>query len=232
MLFCDVDINNFFLRSILFVEHIKDLTTGQRKVLLVYDGYRSRMSFRFLKLLHESGVVVFALLVYTSENSQPYNVVLYDIYKRALNSMVEALGDVGGKFFFDNWSYGALMCEAYKRCLKRRNLQATFRKSGIWLAGPSRLLGVTRLGHFGLIKQADKLREGMNNERKKVRQQFLRDEMTVLVSGFVDTLHGAILTSAVALVVTEECATKRKERVIENVVAREEKLHLDNERRE
>lgn len=53
-----VDGEVFYQWALHFTEHIKDLTTGGRHVLLIYDGYRSHMTLRVLKHLRDSNVVV------------------------------------------------------------------------------------------------------------------------------------------------------------------------------
>lgn len=120
------DSNNVFLSSRLFVKDIRDLTAGGCKVLFLYDGYRSHMSFCSLKLLHDSVVVVFALPAHTSGKTQQCDVALFDVYKRALNSLMDAVGGVGDLIVNKNWAYGRLMYEAYKRCFTGRNILAAF----------------------------------------------------------------------------------------------------------
>lgn len=93
----DVDNNNFFLWSQLLVEHIRDLCAGGRKVLFIYYGYRLHLPVRFLKLLLEIKFAVYALPAQTSGKTQPCNVVLFDVYKRALDSLGNVVGSFGDK---------------------------------------------------------------------------------------------------------------------------------------
>eukprot|EP00171_Calliarthron_tuberculosum_P005826 IDg5826t1 len=57
-----------------FVECVSYLTANGRKVLLVYDGYRSHMSFRALKTLSERKRRGLRLPSHTSGVTQPLNV--------------------------------------------------------------------------------------------------------------------------------------------------------------
>ena len=61
-----VEEHNFCKWAELFVEEVKDLTCNGRKVLLVYDRYRSHMSFKALDILRRGNVVVYAPPAHTS----------------------------------------------------------------------------------------------------------------------------------------------------------------------
>lgn len=71
-----VDKNNV-LRWRQFVEDIRDLTANNRKVLLIYDAYRSQMHFQALKVLDEGGVIAFSLPAHTSGTIQPLDVGVF-----------------------------------------------------------------------------------------------------------------------------------------------------------
>lgn len=86
------------------MEYIRYLTAGRRKVYLIYNGYQPHISVRSL----------YALLAHTPAKTQPCDVVSFGFYKRALNSLTDAVRNVDDKFVFDNWADGELMFEAYK----------------------------------------------------------------------------------------------------------------------
>ena len=50
-----VETTDVFEWAIRFVNHVRDLTANRRKVLLIYDGYRSHMSFKVLHFFEQMG---------------------------------------------------------------------------------------------------------------------------------------------------------------------------------
>lgn len=225
-----VDGANFFEWAHKFIESVKDLTAGERKVLLIYDGYRSHMSFRVLKLLRQNNIIAYALPSHTSGKTQPCDVKLFGAYKKELDELMDVATDVGDDIEIDNWAYGAMMCEAYKQAFTRSNIQAAFRRSGIWPHDPSRLLGCARPNAEGNLITSDQLENMMNMKREEVRNRLFDPAVTVMQSGFVDTRRGAVLTSDDALQATEEAARKRREREDNKTKAEREKQRLNAEK--
>lgn len=68
-----------------FVDHIAYLTTNARKVLLLYDGYRSNMPFKALRILSAGNVEADALPAHTSGTTQPLDVSVFSPFKCYIN---------------------------------------------------------------------------------------------------------------------------------------------------
>ena len=74
---CCVNSECFYKWAKYFIEYVKDLTTGSRKLLLTFDGYPSHMSLKVMQLFYENGIVVYALHAHTSGRTQPCDVHLF-----------------------------------------------------------------------------------------------------------------------------------------------------------
>ena len=71
------DSSNFYLWATQFAMHVADLTTNNRKVLLILDGYRSHMSVQTLHLYNAHRVILYALPAHTSGKTQPLDVTVF-----------------------------------------------------------------------------------------------------------------------------------------------------------
>lgn len=56
-----VDSANLLAWAKRFVEEVRGLTAGGRKILLSYDGYRAHLSLPVLELFHVNNIVAYAL---------------------------------------------------------------------------------------------------------------------------------------------------------------------------
>ena len=83
-----VDQYNFLEWARHFVSHMKGLTTNGRRVLLIYDGYRSHMSLQVLQLFALSNIVLYTLPAHSSSKLQPLDVVAFGSFKRSLNEVI------------------------------------------------------------------------------------------------------------------------------------------------
>lgn len=88
MLVAGVDKANFIRWAMGFVDEVKDLTAGGRKVLLIYDGCRSHMSVKVLQFLKCGGVEVYVLPAHTSALTQPLDVCLFSPFKSKLTDLL------------------------------------------------------------------------------------------------------------------------------------------------
>lgn len=69
-----IDRNNFSNCAISFIESVQHKISGDRKVLLTYDGHRSQLSARALEILRKSNVLAYFLPAQTSGKTQPMDV--------------------------------------------------------------------------------------------------------------------------------------------------------------
>ena len=60
-----------------FVNETREPRLNGKKMLIVFDGYRSHMSLRVLELFEADRTIVYALPAHTSGNTQPLDVVLF-----------------------------------------------------------------------------------------------------------------------------------------------------------
>lgn len=76
-----VDKHNFVEWVKHFVEDVKDLTVNGKKVLLIYDGFRSHMCIEALEILKLNGIIAYALPAHTSGTKQPLHASCFGPWK-------------------------------------------------------------------------------------------------------------------------------------------------------
>lgn len=72
-----VDGKKFYNWAHSFVNESKDLRQNRKKMLMIFDGYRSDMSLRVLELFNANGTIVYILPAHTSGKTQPLYFVLF-----------------------------------------------------------------------------------------------------------------------------------------------------------
>ena len=123
-----IDMRIFIRWAGLFLEEVRDLTLKDRKVLLLYEGYRSHMSYEALKILDIGNVIAFALPAHTSGTTQPLDVGIFGPYKGNINRrLLETCSTV------DNTVYAVfdlprILKEAYVLSFKVQNICHAFAK--------------------------------------------------------------------------------------------------------
>ena len=95
-----VDMFNFLAWARQIVLDLKDLTDGNLKVLLLYDGYRSHMSLVVLELFRNNNFIAYALPTHTSGTTQPLDVGLTSPCKYRHREIAETF--VVGKPLLEN----------------------------------------------------------------------------------------------------------------------------------
>ena len=80
-----VDSINVLNWAVQFLQDNKDLTVNNRKLILIYDGYRSHMSVPVLEILHKHNTIDYALPAHTSGKTQPLDFCAFSPFKAALN---------------------------------------------------------------------------------------------------------------------------------------------------
>lgn len=98
-----------------FVFSVKVKNKNRRKVLLTYNGYRSHISLRALKILKEAGVMAYCLPAHTSGNTQPLYVGLYGPFKNYLNTEVYDAQQSRSEGEFDQFDLLHMICRAYEK---------------------------------------------------------------------------------------------------------------------
>eukprot|EP00171_Calliarthron_tuberculosum_P002436 IDg2436t1 len=124
-----------------FVERVSHLTANGRKVLLLYDGYRSHMSFKALQILSSGNIEAYALPANTSGSTQPLDVSVFSPYKTYINEYLyrtsSSLRSAKKVSQFD-------LCEAfnhaYNLAFSQKNIMKGFEKTGTWPFNTDKLL--------------------------------------------------------------------------------------------
>ena len=220
-----------------FTEHVKDLTTGDRKVLLTLDGYRSHMNVHALLHFEKHSVRCYAIPAHRSGKTQPADVRLFGSFKRQLNSIICLAADPYNSELFTVLDFARMITSAYYSSFARSNIESSFRRSGVWPVQPSRLLNSPRpKDDYNLerIMSVEELEALMVLKRRTARSRILGQDVQVLRTGFIGTKHGALLNSAHALkVAMEKLVTNRIRRIGKEVqrerrvLRAEEKKHLN-----
>ena len=123
-----VDKVNFERRAKRFVADIADKTANMRKVLLVYDGYRSHLGFKVLEKLKTGNVITYCLPAHRSGTTQPLDVGLFRPFKQYLNEIVYAAGEArecAVFYVFDLWY---MIKDAYEKEFTRVNIVSGFKR--------------------------------------------------------------------------------------------------------
>lgn len=201
-----VDTHNFYNWACNFVRDTKDLTANGRKLLLIYDGYRSHMSLQVLQLLHQNGIIVYALPAHTSGKTQPLDVCLFSPFKDALNEAMNLCISQDKDDKWDTFSFCDMLKFAYEKSFTPQNIKSGFRKAGLYPLDSSQLLSVPRPVNADNLTEmltVDELERLFEAKRQILRTKVLGEDTVISKSGFVDTSNGAVLTSVRALALAE-----------------------------
>lgn len=80
--------SSFLQFAELFVEDVKDLTANARKVVLAYDGCRSHLGWKVLRVLEQWGIIAVALPANASGRTQPLDLSVFPTFKQKLNDTI------------------------------------------------------------------------------------------------------------------------------------------------
>lgn len=100
-----VDSANFLSWARHFVDSVRDLTAGGRKVLLIYDGYRSHMSLAVLEFFKTIGDIVYALPAHTSGKTQPLDLVSFALFKTKLDELLSSVASLWRLDVIDSFEF-------------------------------------------------------------------------------------------------------------------------------
>ena len=197
-----VDSSNFLAWAKQFVHSVKDLTAGGRRLLLTYDGYRSHMSLAVLELYAANGIIVYALPSHTSGKTQPMDVLVFGLYKSAFKKVITNTVDPLNSHKVTMYAFCDFMRTAYVEAFTRQNIQAAFRRCGMWPIDPSKLCPHSRprdINDQTTLVSATELVQLYEKKREEARRNVHGNESIVLERGFVSTTRGAVLTAEGAM---------------------------------
>ena len=196
-----VDSDNFLKWADCFVNSVSDLTANGRKLLFIYDGYRSHMSLTVLHLFADNNIVVYALSAHTSGKTQPLDVVASSVFKKKLSDL---RFESTGRFVHRPttvFAFTDMLIAAYHETFTSNNIQSSFVRSGVWPVDRKRLMNVSRprdstLNTTYMVEEM----EGMIQARRQmVSESIFGEQVIVTDTGFVDTRMGAVLNTVQAL---------------------------------
>ena len=197
-----IDTPRFLDWGYLFVEHVEPLKREGRKLLLIYDGYRALLYLAVLDLFHKNNIIVYVLTFHTSGKTHPLDVILFSVFQKCLQDPVTSCAPPGGEWQYDLFGFCALIRDAYYRAFTVHNVQASFRRSGIWPFDPTKLLSTPRpiTSHENsVIMTAEELFVAFEEKQEEMQDTVLGSDSRITRSGFIDTTKGAVVTSTKAL---------------------------------
>ena len=147
-----VDRDDFCRYTLRFFGDICGLTQNSRKLLLLYDGYRSHMNIGALEILRVGGVIAYALPAHTTGVTRPPDLACFASWKQAYAEMITALRTVAAYKCFDVFRFAKFLNEAYKRTFTASNAIERFRKAGLYSLHEKQLTGVPRLASADIIE--------------------------------------------------------------------------------
>ena len=181
----------------LFVEEVTDLTQNGRKLLLLYDGYRSHMSHEALKVLDDGNLIAFGLPAHTSSTTQPLDVGVFGPFKANIDRFLHEMCSTIEHNVLDAFDFCKIIREAYWFSFTIRNITPAFSKCGLCPSDLGTVLGASRPfpEHFpSVLIDADEM-EIMLEKRRAKRSGTQGVMPVVFKGGFVDTKAGLQLTS-------------------------------------
>lgn len=230
-----VDSSNFLSWARLFVESVRDLTAGGRKVLLIFDAYRSHMSLDVLQLFNDNGVVVYALPAHTSGKTQPLDVVAFAVFKNALNEALHTAASADKLDTLNTFDFCSLLKTAFDSAFSKSNIMASFRRSGIWPLDPNKLLRVPRPAsgqELTRVLGVGELKALLEEKLGRARRGVLGEDAALLSNGYIDTQKGAVVTSVRALQLAAQRAAEDKAKRFREARAADQRAVAAARRRE
>lgn len=139
-----VDIQIFADWAYKFIKVMTHKTENGQKRLLMYDGYRSNIALRTLRILKNGGVMAYCLPGHTSKKTQPLGLGLYGLFKNYLNTELHRAQQSRWDAQFDEFDLLHMICQACKRAFVAHNTIKDFRTAGLWPLNTVRLLSTAR----------------------------------------------------------------------------------------
>jgi len=231
-----VDKRVFFEWAKHFVKDTADLRANARKILLIYDAYRSHMSLDVLLYFEKNGIIAFALPAHTSGITQPLDVGIFQPFKAALHNVIRSMCSPDMNNVFDVFDLCKCLSRAYVQVFTVNNITHSFAKAGIHPFDPTKLIGVSRpmSENCPSVAVTPAEMEVMLNEKREMRRESGRVAPIILKRGFLDTKEGLVLTSSEALAavrVKEENDAKKRENKYNKAVCSDAKFEIEAERR-
>ena len=127
-----VDKRNFVRWAEIFVKDVSDRTRHGRKILLLYNGYRSHMSLKVLRILREGNVIAYCLPAHTSGKTQPLHLTVFAAFKHHIAANMKSISLVNHHDLFDCCDFCNILRDAYEKSFTPSTICAGFERAGLW----------------------------------------------------------------------------------------------------
>ena len=127
-----VDKRNFGRWAEIFVKDVSDLPKHGRKLLLLYDSYRSHMSLKVLIILREGNVIAYCLLAHTRSKTHPLDLTVFVAFKHYIAANMKGISLVNHHDLFDCFNFCNILRNAYEKSFTPSNIFTGFERAGLW----------------------------------------------------------------------------------------------------
>ena len=222
-----------------FFQYCLPLTANARKVLVVYDWYRSHMGLKLLEILREGNIIAYALPAHTSGTTKPLDLHVFRSFKENLNTKIGQTGMHVVNMELDTFDFLRLITSAYATSFTRDNVLKSFAASSISPFNPLAVLNVPRSFSEAQVERVLGVEELsiLLEEKREAKRHGMCFQPIVLRRGWVDTSKGLTLTrrDVMELVTAQERKEKAKKVSIglkEALSNEKEKTRVDKVRKE
>ena len=115
------------------MESVEDLTFNDRKVLLIYDRYRSNLGYKVISKLQKGNVVAYCLPAHTSGTKKPLDVGICYPFQYYSDESMYAVASNEEKMECDQFDPAHFVTQAYYKALSLENIKSAFKHTDIWL---------------------------------------------------------------------------------------------------
>lgn len=100
--------------------------------LILYDGHKSHINLTLTQWASRNNVILFVLPPHTSHLTQPLDVAVFGPFKRMYSLSCHSYMQQNPGLTISKYSVAELTAKPYNKALSTENLQAAFRKTGIF----------------------------------------------------------------------------------------------------
>ncbi|XP_041361965.1 tigger transposable element-derived protein 1-like [Gigantopelta aegis] len=106
--------------------------SSEQPILILYDGHKSHINISLIQWARETNIIIFVLPAHTSHVLQPMDVGCFGPFETIYNGMKYTYLREHATSGIDRYSLCEIACKAYCSAVTPVNLQASFRKTGIY----------------------------------------------------------------------------------------------------
>ncbi|XP_052257808.1 uncharacterized protein LOC127862643 [Dreissena polymorpha] len=108
------------------------LRSQNEPVLILYDGHSSHISLDLIQWAKQEDIILFVLTPHCSHLLQPLDVSCFGPFEVAWNAALHSNLRASGGRTLSRYDVASLACKVYSSTLTATNIQAAFRKSGVY----------------------------------------------------------------------------------------------------